>query len=274
MNGTESTTSEYLKNSSGNNVTRTEAEKNKYNVNMHNMSWTEIANEADKTKFLDCMLCGDTKAVELNLSGPIAKDTSYNQLGDGSGMIYDTINGYYMIWNPSSEQNAAAINGGTYGSNARDEGGYSSSHIRATLIGENNKTNIEYAGNVNLNADTCLYNNIDSELKNLITAKKIRYVTGTSHTTGFYDVNDDIADKIWLFSETELCGTGEYSGYSEEGFSVGVSGSCYDKYGNLESKYCMMAHSNTENSLEKVGMNLETVMIRGYVHQILAMIMQ
>ncbi len=60
-NGSETTAEEYLTNSSSENVTRTEEQKNKYDINMHEMTWTQIAAVADKTDFLDCMLCGDTK---------------------------------------------------------------------------------------------------------------------------------------------------------------------------------------------------------------------
>ena len=52
-----------------------------------------------------------------------------------------------------------------YGSNAQDAGGYSVSHIRATIIGKNSKTNEGYAGNVNLTEENSLFSCIDSSLR-------------------------------------------------------------------------------------------------------------
>ena len=65
------------------------------------------------------------------------------------------------------------------------------------MISENSKTNVAYAGNVNLNTNNCLYICLPSELRNVITAKKIKYVTGD---TANYTIHSDIADKIWLRS--------------------------------------------------------------------------
>jgi len=73
------------------------------------------------------------------------------------------------------------------------------------------------------------------EIQNVITAKKIKYVTGTSSTSGNYNLNDDIADKIWLFSEREMYGTGQYTGGTTEG--LGTNGAAYSKFTNTESKY-------------------------------------
>jgi hypothetical protein len=159
-------------------------------------------------------------------------------------MLLTTVNAYYMRWNPSTSQNAAATNGGSYGSNARNAGGYSTSHIRATLIGENTKTDVTYAGDVNLSSDTCLYSCIESDLRSVITPKKIKYVTGTS--TSNYSLNDDIADSIWLFSDREMYGTGQYSGNTTEG--LGASGDGYNKFGNTESKYYISSYNVNANT--------------------------
>ena len=66
---------------------------------MHEMTWTEIAQVSDKTSFLDCMLCGDTKSVALTLNSTIATTSVYNQYGDGAGILDNTINSYYRRWN-------------------------------------------------------------------------------------------------------------------------------------------------------------------------------
>ncbi len=242
-NNTETTTWEYLTNSGGTNVTRNTAEMNKYNVNIHNMTWEQIANEVDKTKFLDCMLCGDTKSVDLKLNGTIASGSVYNQYGDGAGIICDTLKLNYRRWNLSSTDNSAAINGKTHGSNAINAGGYSSSHIRATLIGENNKTDITYAGDENLTSTNSLYSCIESDLQSVIAPKKTKYMTGTDYNSGNYTVKDDISDKIWLFSNRELYGPGEYSGSNAEG--LGVNGDGYDRFGNSDSKYRFSIYTNS-----------------------------
>ncbi|HBC85134.1 MAG TPA: hypothetical protein DCZ30_07080, partial [Clostridiales bacterium] len=222
-NGSETTSSAYLTNSSGNNVTRTTSQVTaRENISLHDMTWAEIAAVSDKTVFEDCMLCGDTKSVSLTLNSTITSGRVYNQYGDGAGTLVNTINEYYRRWNPSQSQNSYVGTGVTldsneqsYGSNARNAGGYSVSHIRATLIGENTKTNQGYAGDVNLSSDTCLYSCIEDDLQAVITPKKIKYVTGTS--TSSYTLNDDIVDSIWLFSDREMYGTGAYSGNTTEG---------------------------------------------------------
>ena len=259
-NGSETTSSEYLKNSSGNNVTRTAAQVTaRENINLHEMTWAQIQAVPDKTVFEDCMLCGDTKSVRLTLNSTIASGSVYNQYGDGAGMLYNTINNttgaYYRNWNPSQSQNAYVGTGVTldsneksYGSNARNAGGYSVSHIRATLIGKNAKTNEGYAGDVNLTSDTCLYSCIESDLQAVITPKRVKYVTGTS--TSSYSLNDDIADSIWLFSDREMYSTGENSGNTTEG--LGTSGDGYNKFGNTESKYYTSSY-NTSGNTKRVG---------------------
>ena len=253
-NGEETLSEEYLKDSSNNNVTRTTAEKNKYDVNIHNMTWAQIAAVSDKTKFTDCMLCGDTKSVSINLNGKLIREGGYKQYGDGAGTLYSCINTYYAIWNPRKNQNSYVGTGVTLdseeksnGSNARDAGGYSSSHIRATLIGKNAKTNEGYAGNVNLSSDTCLYSCIEDDLQQVITPKKIRYVTGTSENN--YTLNDDIEDSIWLFSAREVYGTGSLSGGETEG--IGNSGVGYAKFSDSKSRYYIASYTTGTDQQKK-----------------------
>ena len=244
-NGSETTSSAYLTDSGSNNVTRSQDQVDaRENISLHDMTWAEIAAVEDKTVFTDCMLCGDTKSVKLSLNSTIGSGTTQTAYGDGAGMLVNMVNAYYRRWNPSTSQNAAATNGGSYGSNARDAGGYSTSHIRATLIGENTKTDVTYAGDVNLTSDTCLYSCIESDLQAVITPKKIKYVTDTS--TSSYTLNDDIADSIWLFSDREMYGTGQYSGSTTEG--LGASGDGYNKFGNTESKYYMSSYNVSTNT--------------------------
>ena len=246
--GNETLSEEYLYKDGGTTtkVTRTTAEKNKYNINMHNMTWAEIAAISDKTAFLDCMLCGDTKSVALTLNSMLKPMYVFDQYGDGAGIL-DAINFYYKKWNPDKGDNSYVGTGVTldsseqsFGSNARNAGGYSSSHIRATLVGKDSKTNEGYAGNVNLDSTNSLYTCIESDLQNVITAKKVKYVTGTSISN--YNLNDDISDNIWLFSNRELYGTGDTSGLTTEG--IGTAGDGYDKFGNNESKYYISSYNN------------------------------
>ena len=263
-NGTETTSSTYLTNSSGDNVTRDETEKEKYDVNIHDLTWAQISakSKADPTVFTDCMLCGDTKSVKLSLNSTIGQNIGfYAQRGDGAGMLFYTVknttDAYYRTWNPRQSQNAYVGTGVTLnsneisdGSNARNAGGYSVSHIRATLIGKNAKTNEGYAGNVNLTNDTCLYSCIESDLQAVITPKKIKYVTGTG--TSSYTLNDDIADSIWLFSDREMYDTGRYSGNTTEGLDssrvTNDTGVGYDKFANTESKYYISSYNISANT--------------------------
>ena len=256
--GSETTSEEYLYKNGGTTekVTRTQAQVNaRTNISLHDMTWAEIKAVPDKTLFEDCMLCGDTKSVKLSLNSTIASGNQQTARGDGAGMLLNSINEYYIIWNPSQSQNSYVGTGVTLsyyekekGSNANNAGGYSSSHIRATLIGKDTKTNEGYAGDVNLSSDTCLYSCIESDLKTAITAKQVKYVTGTSSEN--YNLNNDITDKIWLFSEREMYGTGQYSGNTTEG--IGATGDGYAKFTNSESKYYMSSASNGNNTKMQV----------------------
>ena len=255
VDGTETTTLEYLYKNGGTSekVTRTEEEKNKYDINIHNMTWEQIAEVQDKTIFMDCMLCGDTKKVELSLNDIIGTGTTYNQYGDGAGILYGAIKPYYRMWNPAysntdSIRNNPSIgkeivldsNEQQNGSNARKAGGYSVSHLRATLIGENEKTNVSYAGDINLSESTSLYSCLPSSLKKVIVPKKILYVTGESNS--IYHLNEDITDKIWAFSQRELFGTGQFTGGTSEG--LGCDGHGYGKFALVDSKYYIKSYNN------------------------------
>ena len=258
--GSETIITAFLTNSNGDRVTRTEEEKQKYDVNMHNMSWKQIADVTDKTVFRDCMLCGDTKSVELYLNDTIKSGTTRTAYGDGAGVLSGIVNQYYRMWNPAKSNSKSAYNNsavGTgvtlssdeekYGSNARNAGAYKTSHIRATLIGSNvSNPTIGYAGNVNLTSSNCLYSCIESDLQNVITPKKVKYVTGTS-TSSYSSTNTPLVDSIWLFSNREVYGTGQNSGQTTEG--IGASGVGYSKFGDTESKYYMASYSgiNTDN---------------------------
>lgn len=241
--GTETTTSEYLEDSEGNKVIRSAEEKDYYNINLHNMTWKEIK-QTHANRFYDCMLCGDTKAVTLYLNDIVGTKRENKQYGDGVGTINYSIRQYYRLWNPAYNSsyteynNTAAVNGGSDGSIGKNAGGYSSSHIRATLVGENDKTNYDYAGDVNLTEDTCIYSCIEEDLRNVITAKRVTYVTGTTYTSGNYTVNSDIVDKIWLLSATELHASGYLGG--EDNIVVD-----YGKFSDSSSKYYLSSYSNS-----------------------------
>ena len=232
---------------------------------MHEMTWAQIAAVSNKSNFLDCMLCGDTKKVEMYLNDTIGTGTTYNQYGDGAGMLYGSVNQYYRMWNPAynnsdTTRNNSAVGTGVtlgtnellYGSNARNAGGYSVSHIRATLIGQNAKTNIGYAGDVNLNESNSLYSCLPRDLKNVITAKKVRYVTGSNYTSGNYSLNEDITDKIWAFSQREMYGTGQYTGTTTEG--LGNDGHGYTKFSSTDSKYYISSY-NDNNATQRLCYN-------------------
>jgi hypothetical protein len=216
------------------NVIRTEEEKNKYDVNIRNMSWAKIAEQSqnDPTVFTDCVLCGDTKRVEIYLNETIreqqafatgstmatstATSMSRRIAGDGAGMLRTSIPNYYRLWNTART----------------NEGGYSASHIRATLIGQNTKT-LTFSSsapayiepihnNPHLSEYLCVYSCMEDSLKNVITAKKIKYRIGDV-------VKSDIADKIWLFSYSEL--------NNDPSHLVASEGSLYEKFANPNSVY-------------------------------------
>ncbi|MBR2784900.1 MAG: InlB B-repeat-containing protein [Clostridia bacterium] len=263
-NGTETVneTPEYLTNSNSNRVVRSTAEKEAYDINLHEMSWAEIEAISDKSVFRDCMLCGDTKSVNLTLNSTIRSGTAQTAYGDGAGMLRETVNQYYRMWNPAKSNSNTARNNSAVGtgvtldsneqsngSNARKAGAYKTSHIRATLIGSNvSNPTIGYAGNVNLTSSNCLYSCIESDLQNVITAKKVKYVTGTS-TSSYNSNNTPLVDSIWLFSNREMYGTGQYSGKTTEG--IGASGVGYNKFGDTESKYYMASYNDSSTNNRK-----------------------
>ncbi len=254
-----------LTNSEGETVTRTEAQKQNYDINLHEMSWAEIEAVGDKSKFLDCMLCGDTKSVNLVLNSTIRSGSTQTAYGDGAGVLYSTVNDYYRRWNPAKSYSTSSMNNSAVGtgvtldsneqysgSNARNAGAYKTSHIRATLIGSDvSNPTIGYAGDVNLDSTTCLYSCIESGLKDVITPKKVKYVTGRSSSD--YDANNTpLVDSIWLLSNREVYGTGEYSGNTTEG--LGTNGDGYSKFGNTESKYYMSTY-NTSSTANRTAYN-------------------
>ena len=114
-NGNETTTEANLTNSASENVTRTEEQKNQYDINMHEMTWAQIAAVSDKSNFLDCMLCGDTKKVEMYLNDTIGTGTTYNQYGDGAGILYGAVNQYYRMWNPAYNNSDTTRNNSAVG---------------------------------------------------------------------------------------------------------------------------------------------------------------
>ena len=260
-NGTETVneTPEYLTNSSSNRVVRSTAEKEAYDINLHEMSWEEIEAVSDKSVFRDCMLCGDTKSVNLTLNSTIGSGSIQTAYGDGAGVLTSTITQYYRMWNPAKSNSDSAYNNSAVGtgvtldsneqqrgSNARNAGGYSTSHIRATLIGSDVSNPTEgYAGDVNLTSSNCLYSCIESDLQSVIIPKKVKYVTGRSESD--YDAtNTPLVDSIWLFSKREVYVTTE-PWYITEG--IGGSGVGYNKFGDTESKYYMASYNagDTDN---------------------------
>ena len=215
------------------NVTRTtSAEREQYGKKLHDMTWAEIAAEPNKEVFTDSMLCGDTKCVKLDLNSTI-KNTSYTQNanGDGTSVLYNIINSNYRKWNDSNNNDKA-------------DKSYAGSRIRATLIGNNVDTKVEYAGTGLLDSSTCLYSCIERSLKNKITAKKVKYATGTTYTAGNYQQNI-VTDKIWLFSEIELNGSANYSGRE------GTEGTAYQKFTNSASSATSRVCS-TENNITNI----------------------
>ena len=183
-------------------VTRTSSEIARYGKKIHDMTWAEIASEPNKDVFTDSMLCGDTKSVKLNLNAALSNGTQIEALGDGTALLDTTIDSYYKIWNPTKSQNdASAYN--YEGSSGVFKDGYALSHMRATLVGENEKTIISYAGDVNLTEETCIYSCIESDLQEVITAKQVKYATSKG-STSTATIKNDIADKIWILSTYEM----------------------------------------------------------------------
>lgn len=248
--GTEEITTKYLKNSAGNYVTRTEQEKIKYDVNIHDMTWKQISEITDKTIFTDCMLCGDTKSIQLNLNSTITSGNVQVSMGDGA-ILFTTIEAYYRKWNPSSNDNSEAINGGKEGVNGITAGGYSISHIRATLIGENDKTDITYAGNINLTTDTSLYSCIEEDLQAVIANKSVKYSTGKNQQ-GQITTASTVSDPIWLFSMAEM-GMSTSDTFGTEGITTTIPMS-YQKFNNTDSvSFISSSSDNSRSTYARVG---------------------
>jgi|GEM_PF-1649899 len=218
--GSETESTAYLTDASGNKVTRTAEEKAKYDVDIHEMSWSEVAaqSKSDPTVFRDCMLCGDTKSVEISLGSKLASGSTYAAYGDGS-VLYNTVKSTYRTWNNSD--------------NDREGDSYSGSRIRATLVGKDEYTNTgdDYAGSDAPAASESLYSCLDSELQGLIAAKEVTTVKGkeSSFTTS------STYDKLWLFSPAEMCGN-YYKWDGLEGLA-GSDTASYQKFNDTESAY-------------------------------------
>jgi len=191
--GSEKTSTAYLEDSSGNKVVRTAEEKAKYDVNIHEMTWSEIAarSQADPTVFRDCLLCGDTKSVDMLINNALASGIMYKAYGDGA-VLDGTVKEKYRHWNLLY--------------NNAEGNGYAASRIRATLVGSDSYTNKEedYAGSDALTASESIYSCIDGELQGLIAAKNVKNVRGNESSYSTVSTKD----KIWLFSIAEICADG------------------------------------------------------------------
>lgn len=115
----------------------------------------------------------------------------------------------------------------------KSTGGYKASHIRATLIGQNEYTNTTYAGSTNQTEDTCLYNYIEDGLKYNIVAKRVKCAEG------------DVFDKIWLLSGREI----------DNAFSLKIEGTgsesneTYQKFTDSQS----LSYRNMLNLYDECG---------------------
>ena len=192
------------------NVTRTAEEKEKYDINLHDMSWAEIAalSATDPTRFRDCMLCGDTKSVEITLNSKLSSGVAPGRMtGDGAGAFEYTIADEYLKWNASYD-------------NGYEGHGYAGSRIRATLNGADSLTGAA-AGEDVLDAPESVLSCIEGDLQNLIAAKKVKYSTGS--------YNGAVYDKLWLLSLAELDGGTGWEGFADS-YPAG-----YQKFNDTES---------------------------------------
>ncbi len=230
--GVESTSETDLIDSSGANVTRTEDDMNKYNVNIHDMKWSDIATKSreDPTVFTDCMLCGDTKSVQLTLNTTIGAPKKYVQHGDGASTLNSSLEGTYRRWNLG-------------GKNGMGNGEYFSSQIRAVLIGKNDDTKEDYIGDANLDPTLCLYSCIEKDLQDVIIAKNVKCAAGKNNSGSLGERKD--VDKIWLFSGKEFGGTGKYSGNEIEG--IGEENIGYRKFIEDNSNYYVEPYNDDDS---------------------------
>jgi|GEM_PF-5134713 len=183
---------------------------------MHHMSWEEIIaqSQKDPNVFRECLKNSCTHSVELTITGKLAEGaTSYpNMVGDGAGILYNSIANDYRRWN--------AYKDGDYS----NEGGWPASRIRSTLNGRQPETTeVAWENTANgsyqvtedklCTEEDSLFSGFPAELKEAIVPKAVKSDTVYNDVSG----NNMVTyDKLWLFSNIEYWGYGGNSFYDEK----------------------------------------------------------
>ncbi len=181
---------------------------------IHNDDWSTIASWSQKDPYVyeQCIDGGGsgescTKAVPIVLSDKIKKASYQNMIGDGAGMLYESINLDYLRWN--------AYKGGSY----TNKGGWPASRIRSTLNGRQPETtevawedtaSSKYSvteDKLCTEADS-LFSGFPAALKEAIVSKAVKSDTVYNDVSG----NNVVTyDKLWLFSGREVYGDSDAS---------------------------------------------------------------
>lgn len=194
---------------------------------IHDMTWEEIIEQSkeDPTVFSECMKNGCTHSVELTISGKLmGEDVSQSAEGDGAGALYDAIASQYRSWN--RRQSAYFADTDQAYQTGTELGGWPDSAIRNTLNGTvtanmKNVTNKPSTGDEQgeyntmfyedgsirdaLTEDDALISAFPAMLREAIVPKAVRSDTDYSSATS---KNSTAYDKLWLFSGSEVYGTG------------------------------------------------------------------
>lgn len=204
---------------------------------MHDMEWSEIIEQSSKdpTVFRECLRNGCTHSVELKIRGPLALNAvSYpNMKGDGAGMLKDSLNPEYLVWNrPNSTYFTTTSSQYKQGTN---QGGWQDSAIRNTLNGTVTEameaiTNKENGfSEAKLDETTALIHAFPDELRTKIVAKAVKSDTICEDS----DSTDVTHDRLWLLSGVEVFGDWAY--HPNEGTlysrqeELGITTSSYDQ---------------------------------------------
>ena len=203
---------------------------------LHNDDWKTIIewNEKDPYVYEQCIDNNCTHSVNLTPTkaqvGVLFANNyaDYCSTGDGPGMLYNELiddKSTNTSNNTGSSDATYKYRNLQYNGSYSTSGGYGASRIRAILNGKDEHTGPENVTGGGINAytaDTCLLAAFPKELQEAIGKKAVHYATSYQA----YDSDNEVYDKLWLFSNKEIYGEipstygsnyGKYFNYTSEG---------------------------------------------------------
>ena len=175
---------------------------------IHSDEWATIIEWAEKDPevYEGCLTNGCTHSVKLTLNSTLKSSSTYSFTGDGTGMLYDSLNSTYRVWNGTS-------------SSYNNTGGWRASFMRRTLNGSDYCNTVDGSNTISsctqgatpLTSENCLLSCFPTVLQNNIKAAAKKTDTVYNDTSGN---NMTTYDKLWLLSGAEIWQSGASTSYA------------------------------------------------------------